>query len=40
MLGWRHGLIEEVARALDVGVNSVKLYPKVPEALKVSSFSS
>ncbi|CAA0273785.1 putative delta-aminolevulinic acid dehydratase 2 [Arabidopsis thaliana] len=34
MLGWRHGLIEEVARALDVGVNSVKLYPKVPEALK------
>ncbi|CAD5314750.1 unnamed protein product [Arabidopsis thaliana] len=34
MLGWRYGLIEEVARALDVGVNSVKLYPKVPEALK------
>ncbi|XP_024006623.1 probable delta-aminolevulinic acid dehydratase 2, chloroplastic [Eutrema salsugineum] len=34
MLGWRHGLIEEVARARDVGVNSIVLYPKVPDALK------
>ncbi|XP_010463210.1 PREDICTED: probable delta-aminolevulinic acid dehydratase 2, chloroplastic [Camelina sativa] len=33
MLG-RHGLIEEVASARDVGVNSIMLYPKVPEALK------
>ncbi|KFK36077.1 hypothetical protein AALP_AA4G074500 [Arabis alpina] len=34
MLGWRHGLLEEVARARDVGVNSIKLYPKVPDSLK------
>ncbi|CAH8388535.1 unnamed protein product [Eruca vesicaria subsp. sativa] len=34
MLGWRHGLIEEVARARDVGVNSIMLYPKVPDTLK------
>ncbi|CAN8288494.1 unnamed protein product [Cochlearia groenlandica] len=34
MLGWRHRLIEEVARARDVGVNSIKLYPKVSEMLK------
>ncbi|CAH2035585.1 unnamed protein product [Thlaspi arvense] len=34
MLGWRHGLIEEVAKARDVGVNSIMLYPKVPVALK------
>ncbi|XP_010500140.1 PREDICTED: probable delta-aminolevulinic acid dehydratase 2, chloroplastic [Camelina sativa] len=33
MLG-RDGLIEEVASARDVGVNSIMLYPKVPEALK------
>ncbi|CAH2035587.1 unnamed protein product [Thlaspi arvense] len=33
MLGWRHGLIEEVAKARDVGVNSIMLYPKVPVAL-------
>lgn len=31
---------EQVARARDVGVNSIMLYPKVPDALKVSSFSS
>ncbi|OAE28926.1 hypothetical protein AXG93_2960s1030 [Marchantia polymorpha subsp. ruderalis] len=33
-LGWRHGLIEEVYKARDVGVNSVVLFPKVPDALK------
>ncbi|XP_042487483.1 delta-aminolevulinic acid dehydratase, chloroplastic-like isoform X1 [Macadamia integrifolia] len=33
-LGWRHGLIEEVYKARDVGINSVVLFPKVPEALK------
>ncbi|KAF6161851.1 hypothetical protein GIB67_026653, partial [Kingdonia uniflora] len=33
-LGWRHGLIEEVAKARDVGVNSIVLFPKVPDALK------
>uniref|UniRef100_A0A2P2L916 porphobilinogen synthase n=1 Tax=Rhizophora mucronata TaxID=61149 RepID=A0A2P2L916_RHIMU len=33
-LGWRHGLLEEVARARDVGVNSVVLFPKVPDGLK------
>ena len=34
-LGWRHGLIDEVYKARDVGVNSVVLFPKVPDALKV-----
>ncbi|KAF5942317.1 hypothetical protein HYC85_019959 [Camellia sinensis] len=33
-LGWRHGLVEEVSKARDVGVNSVVLFPKVPDALK------
>eukprot|EP00850_Spirogloea_muscicola_P014353 SM000102S09211 [mRNA] locus=s102:217059:219959:- [translate_table: standard] len=33
-LGWRHGLIDEVYKARDVGVNSVVLFPKVPNALK------
>ncbi|CAH2066422.1 unnamed protein product [Thlaspi arvense] len=33
-LGWRHGLVEEVAKARAVGVNSIVLFPKVPEALK------
>eukprot|EP00850_Spirogloea_muscicola_P024108 SM000443S16315 [mRNA] locus=s443:20343:23386:- [translate_table: standard] len=33
-LGWRHGLIDEVYKARDVGVNSVVLFPKVPDALK------
>ncbi|KAF2291383.1 hypothetical protein GH714_023473 [Hevea brasiliensis] len=33
-LGWRHGLVEEVAKARDVGVNSIVLFPKVPDALK------
>lgn len=33
-LGWRHGLVEEVAKARDVGVNGVVLFPKVPDALK------
>ncbi|KAJ7548724.1 hypothetical protein O6H91_07G024200 [Diphasiastrum complanatum] len=33
-LGWRHGLINEVYKARDVGVNSVVLFPKVPNALK------
>ncbi|KAK9219761.1 hypothetical protein WN943_008407 [Citrus x changshan-huyou] len=33
-LGWRHGLVQEVAKARDVGVNSVVLFPKVPDALK------
>uniref|UniRef100_A0A1J3IA30 porphobilinogen synthase n=1 Tax=Noccaea caerulescens TaxID=107243 RepID=A0A1J3IA30_NOCCA len=28
------GLVEEVARARDVGVNNIKLYPKIPDALK------
>ncbi|KAH9535555.1 hypothetical protein CY35_17G059900 [Sphagnum magellanicum] len=36
-LGWRHGLIDEVYKARDVGVNSVVLFPKVPDALKTSS---
>ncbi|CAN1240378.1 Delta-aminolevulinic acid dehydratase 1, chloroplastic [Linum grandiflorum] len=33
-LGWRHGLLEEVAKARDVGVNSIVLFPKVPDAVK------
>ncbi|CAN7129904.1 unnamed protein product [Brassica rapa subsp. narinosa] len=33
-LGWRHGLLQEVAKARAVGVNSIVLFPKVPEALK------
>ncbi|KAI5416739.1 hypothetical protein KIW84_041676 [Lathyrus oleraceus] len=32
--GWRHGLLEDVAKARDVGVNSVVLFPKIPDALK------
>ncbi|GER49180.1 delta-aminolevulinic acid dehydratase [Striga asiatica] len=37
-LGWRHGLVEEVSKARDVGVNSIVLFPKVPDALKASLF--
>ncbi|CAI5516963.1 unnamed protein product [Closterium sp. NIES-64] len=33
-LGWNTGLIEEVYKARDVGVNQVVLFPKVPDALK------
>ncbi|PIA27094.1 hypothetical protein AQUCO_08300057v1 [Aquilegia coerulea] len=33
-LGWRHGLLEEVSKARDVGVNSILLFPKVSDALK------
>ncbi|KAK9845890.1 hypothetical protein WJX81_005268 [Elliptochloris bilobata] len=33
-LGWRHGLLESVAEARSVGVNSVVLFPKTPEHLK------
>ncbi|KAL6603526.1 hypothetical protein ACP70R_043887 [Stipagrostis hirtigluma subsp. patula] len=33
-LGWRHGLLDEVYKARDVGVNSFVLFPKVPDALK------
>ncbi|KAK9698256.1 hypothetical protein RND81_08G091800 [Saponaria officinalis] len=33
-LGWRHGLVHQVAQARDVGVNSIVLFPKVPDALK------
>ncbi|KAK4276724.1 hypothetical protein QN277_014840 [Acacia crassicarpa] len=33
-LGWRHGLLEEVAKARDVGVKKIMLFPKVPDALK------
>ncbi|KAI6705382.1 hypothetical protein NL676_008344 [Syzygium grande] len=29
-LGWRHGLVEEVVKARDVGVNSIVLFPKSP----------
>ncbi|XP_022861460.1 delta-aminolevulinic acid dehydratase, chloroplastic isoform X1 [Olea europaea var. sylvestris] len=36
-LGWRHGLVEEVTKARDVGVNSIVLFPKVPDALKTST---
>lgn len=36
-LGWRKGLIEEVYKARDVGVNSIVLFPKVPDALKSAS---
>lgn len=28
-LGWRHGLLDAVAEARSVGVNSVVLFPKV-----------
>ncbi|CAH9108926.1 unnamed protein product [Cuscuta europaea] len=35
-LGWRHGLVEEVSKARDVGVNSIVLFPKIPNALKTS----
>ncbi|KAL2520335.1 Delta-aminolevulinic acid dehydratase 1 [Forsythia ovata] len=34
-LGWRHGLVEEVSKARDVGVNSIVLFPKVLNTLKV-----
>ncbi|XP_024517606.1 delta-aminolevulinic acid dehydratase, chloroplastic [Selaginella moellendorffii] len=33
-LGWKHGLVDEVYKARDVGVNSVVLFPKIPDALK------
>eukprot|EP00249_Psilotum_nudum_P028912 c38926_g1_i1 orf=91-1374(-) len=33
-LGWKHGLIQEVYKARDVGVCSVVLFPKVPDAVK------
>ncbi|XP_020253257.1 delta-aminolevulinic acid dehydratase, chloroplastic-like [Asparagus officinalis] len=33
-LGWRHGLLDEVYKARDVGVNSFVLFPKIPDALK------
>ncbi|KAK1548830.1 hypothetical protein Q3G72_007343 [Acer saccharum] len=33
-LGWRHGLVKEVAKARNVGVNSIVLFPKVPDAVK------
>ncbi|KAF3446995.1 hypothetical protein FNV43_RR12175 [Rhamnella rubrinervis] len=33
-LGWRHGLVEEVSKARDVGVNSIVLFPKIPDGLK------
>ncbi|PKA64762.1 Delta-aminolevulinic acid dehydratase, chloroplastic [Apostasia shenzhenica] len=33
-LGWRHGLLDEVYKAKDVGVNSFVLFPKIPYALK------
>ncbi|KAF7097417.1 hypothetical protein CFC21_099238 [Triticum aestivum] len=33
-LGWQHGLLDEVYKARDVGVNSFVLFPKVPDALK------
>ncbi|KAL3638825.1 Delta-aminolevulinic acid dehydratase 1, chloroplastic [Castilleja foliolosa] len=36
-LGWRHGLVEEVYKARDVGVNSIVLFPKVPDGLKTST---
>ncbi|KAI3464523.1 hypothetical protein Pfo_021186 [Paulownia fortunei] len=36
-LGWRRGLVEEVSKARDVGVNSIVLFPKVPDALKTST---
>ncbi|XP_020105855.1 delta-aminolevulinic acid dehydratase, chloroplastic-like [Ananas comosus] len=33
-LGWRHGLLDEVYKARDVGVSSFVLFPKIPDALK------
>uniref|UniRef100_A0A0E0JVB7 Delta-aminolevulinic acid dehydratase n=1 Tax=Oryza punctata TaxID=4537 RepID=A0A0E0JVB7_ORYPU len=33
-LGWRHGLLDEVYKSRDVGVNSFVLFPKVPDAFK------
>ncbi|XP_057757833.1 delta-aminolevulinic acid dehydratase 1, chloroplastic-like [Arachis stenosperma] len=33
-LRWRHELVQEVAKARDVGVNSMVLFPKIPDALK------
>ncbi|KAJ6814273.1 delta-aminolevulinic acid dehydratase, chloroplastic-like [Iris pallida] len=33
-LGWRHGLLDEVYKARDVGVKSFVLFPKIPDALK------
>ncbi|GAQ80029.1 delta-aminolevulinic acid dehydratase [Klebsormidium nitens] len=33
-VGWRHGLLDEVRKARDVGVNQVVLFPVVPNALK------
>ncbi|KAL0919163.1 hypothetical protein M5K25_011237 [Dendrobium thyrsiflorum] len=33
-LGWRHGLLDEVYKAKDVGVKSFVLFPKIPDALK------
>ncbi|RYR53527.1 hypothetical protein Ahy_A06g028691 [Arachis hypogaea] len=37
-LRWRHGLVQEVAKAWDVGVNSVVLFPKIPDALKIAQY--
>ncbi|KAE8794386.1 delta-aminolevulinic acid dehydratase, chloroplastic-like [Hordeum vulgare] len=36
-LGWRHGLLEEVYKSRDVGVNSFVLFPKVPDGLKTQT---
>ena len=37
-LGWRHGLLDSVAEARSVGVNSVVLFPKVrPGALALAT---
>uniref|UniRef100_A0A1D1ZH79 Delta-aminolevulinic acid dehydratase n=1 Tax=Anthurium amnicola TaxID=1678845 RepID=A0A1D1ZH79_9ARAE len=33
-LGWRHGLLDEVYKSRDVGINSFVLFPKIPDALK------
>ncbi|RAL54330.1 unnamed protein product [Cuscuta campestris] len=36
-LGWKRGLVQEISKARDVGVNSVVLFPKIPDALKSST---
>ncbi|KAI5010161.1 hypothetical protein ZWY2020_012298 [Hordeum vulgare] len=36
-LGWRHGLLEEVYKSRDVGVNNFVLFPKVPDGLKTQT---
>ncbi|KAK8925990.1 hypothetical protein KSP39_PZI018181 [Platanthera zijinensis] len=39
LLGWRHGLIDEVYKAMDVGVKSFALFPNISSKLKTPTGS-